>query len=75
MAVDKVIAKGKQVAAHILEASLADIDFKDTTVPTFYTVVDGADHLTSGRLAWEAVIAWMLWHLAGQEEQWKKEFV
>jgi hypothetical protein len=53
----------------------ADKDFADSTVPTFYTVVDGGSHLTSGRLAWEAVIAWMLWHLAGQEEQWKKEFV
>jgi hypothetical protein len=53
----------------------ADKDFVDSTVPTFYTVVDGGSHLTSGRLAWEAVIAWMLWHLAGQEEQWKKEFV
>ena len=22
-----------------------------------------------------SIIAWMLWHLAGQEEQWKKEFL
>ena len=29
MAIDKVIAKGKQVAQHILEASLSDIEFKD----------------------------------------------
>jgi hypothetical protein len=50
-------------------------DFKNTKVPTFYTLVQGATHLTSGRLGWEAVIAWMLWHLADQEDQWKKEFV
>jgi len=29
MAVDKVIAKGKKIAAHLLEASDADIEFKD----------------------------------------------
>lgn len=50
-------------------------DFASSTVPTFYTIVAGSSHLTSGRLGWEAVIAWMLWHLADQEDQWKKEFV
>ena len=30
-AMDKVIAKGKKIAAHLLEASLADIEFKDGT--------------------------------------------
>jgi carbon-monoxide dehydrogenase large subunit len=29
MALDKVIAKGKQIAAHVLEAAEADIEFKD----------------------------------------------
>jgi carbon-monoxide dehydrogenase large subunit len=29
MAIDKVIAKGKQVASHILEASIGDIEYKD----------------------------------------------
>jgi len=53
----------------------ADKDFRDSKVPTYYTVVTGSDHMTSGRLAWEAIIAWMLWHLAGQEDQWKKEFL
>lgn len=52
-----------------------DGDFMTSTVPTYYTIVKGSDHLTSGRLGWEAIIAWNLWHLAGQEEQWKKEFV
>jgi hypothetical protein len=50
-------------------------DFANSEVPTFYTIVEGSSHLTSGRLGWEAVIAWMLWHLADQEDQWKKEFV
>jgi hypothetical protein len=52
-----------------------DGDFMNSTVPTFYSVIKGADHLTSGRLGWAASIAWMLWHLAGQEDQWKKEFL
>ena len=47
----------------------------NSTVPTFYTRVQGSDHLTSGRLGWAAFIAWMLWHLAGQEDQWRQEFL
>jgi hypothetical protein len=50
-------------------------DFMNSTIPTYYTIVMGADHLTSARLGWAATIAWMLWHLAGQEDQWKKEFL
>jgi hypothetical protein len=53
----------------------ADKDFDNTKVPVYYAVIAGSDHLTSGRLAWGAVIAWMLWHLAGQEDQWRKEFM
>jgi hypothetical protein len=49
-------------------------DFKNSTVPTFYTNIKGSSHLTSGRLGWASVIAWMLWHLAGHDE-WRKEFV
>jgi len=51
-----------------------DTDFEVTTVPTFYTLVQGADHLTSARMGWPATIAWMLWHLAGHEE-WRAEFL
>jgi hypothetical protein len=52
-----------------------EADFKNTTVPTYYTNIQGSTHLTSGRIGWPASVAWMLWHLAGQEEQWKKEFL
>lgn len=52
-----------------------DGDFENSTVPTYYTKIEGSTHLTSGRLGWPAVIAWLLWHLADQEDQWKKEFV
>ena len=50
-------------------------DFTNSTVPTFYTNIQGSDHLTSGRLGWPSVIAWLLWHLADQEDQWKPEFL
>lgn len=52
-----------------------DGDFKNSKVPTFYTQIQGSSHLTSGRLGWASIIAWMLWHLADQEDQWKKEFL
>lgn len=52
-----------------------ETDFMNTKVPTFYTKIQGASHLTSGRMGWAAIIAWMLWHMAGQEDQWKKEFL
>jgi hypothetical protein len=51
-----------------------ETDFANTDVPTFYTRVQGSDHLTSGRLGWPAIIAWMLWHLAGHDE-WEREFL
>jgi len=50
-------------------------DFTNSKVPTFYTKIEGSSHLTSGRLGWASIIAWLLWHLADQEDQWKKEFV
>ncbi|HKO92587.1 MAG TPA: hypothetical protein VJU61_15635, partial [Polyangiaceae bacterium] len=50
-------------------------DFKNSKVPTFFTKIQGSTHLTSGRMGWPAIIAWMLWHLADQGDQWKKEFV
>jgi hypothetical protein len=51
-----------------------ETDFKNSKVPTFYTKITGSSHTTSGRLGWASIIAWMLWHLADQE-QWKKEFL
>lgn len=52
-----------------------ETDFMNTKVPTFYTNIQGSTHITSGRLGWAASIAWMLWHLADQGDQWKKEFL
>jgi hypothetical protein len=55
--------------------SQCETDYTVTKVPIFYTNIQGSSHITSGRMGWPAIIAWMLWHLAGQEEQWKKEFL
>lgn len=52
-----------------------ETDFKNSMVPTYYTKIQGSTHITSGRMGWASIIAWMLWHIAGQEEQWKKEFL
>jgi carbon-monoxide dehydrogenase large subunit len=53
MAIDKVIAKGKQVAQHILEASINDIDFKDGKF-----VVKGTDKSAAfGEIALAAYVA------------------
>jgi hypothetical protein len=52
-----------------------ETDYMKCTIPIFYTKVQGSTHITSGRLGWAASIAWLLWHLAGQEDQWKKEFL
>jgi len=49
-------------------------DFEVTKVPTFYTNILESSHTTSGRYGWGAIVAWLLWHLAGHEE-WKKEFL
>ena len=49
-------------------------DFAATKVPTVYSNILQASHTTSGRYGWGAIVAWLLWHLAGHEE-WKKEFL
>jgi carbon-monoxide dehydrogenase large subunit len=52
-AIDKVIAKGKQVAAHVLEAAEADIEYKDGKF-----VVSGTDKSAAfGEIALAAYVA------------------
>jgi carbon-monoxide dehydrogenase large subunit len=52
-ALDKVIAKGKKVAAHVLEASEGDIEFKDGR----FTVAGTDKGLAFGEVALQAYIA------------------
>lgn len=52
-----------------------EVDYMNAKVPIFYTKLMGATHITSARTGWAATIAWLLWHLADQGDQWKKEFL
>src|SRR3712207_188606 len=52
-AIDKVIAKGKKVAAHVLEAAEGDIEFKDGK----FTVAGTDKSLDFGEVALQAYIA------------------
>jgi hypothetical protein len=56
-------------------ASNTDLDFQSSTAPTFYAKLQGADHIGSVRAGLPASVAWLLWHLADQADQWKKEFL
>jgi len=51
-ALDKVVAKGKKIAAHLLEASAADIEFKDGK----YTVAGTDKSLPFGAIAFTAYV-------------------
>jgi hypothetical protein len=44
-------------------------DFMRTTVPTFYVNIDDTDHLYAARNGLPVMIAWMRWHLAGEEDR------
>jgi len=37
-------------------------------VPTFLTVMDGVDHIQAARAGLGPIIAWLRWHLAGEEK-------
>jgi hypothetical protein len=71
---DTLYVCGPDGSADVAQPQCAG-DFMNATLPIFYTEIQGSSHLTSGRMGWPAIIAWMLWHLAGQEDQWKKEFL
>lgn len=43
-------------------------DYQVTTVPVFFTVLQGVDHIYAARQGLPAIIAWMNWHLKGQTE-------
>src|SRR5262249_40687815 len=51
-ALDKVVAKGKRIAAHLLEAAVADIEFKDGK----YTVAGTDKSLPFGAIAFTAYV-------------------
>ncbi len=49
-------------------------DYQRTTVPVFFTVQQGVDHIACARQGLPAICAWLKWHLRG-ETQLRSEFL
>jgi hypothetical protein len=47
----------------------AQADYKVTTVPVFFTVMSGVDHVAAAREGLPAIVAWLRWHLGGETER------
>ncbi len=44
-------------------------DYRATTVPVFFTVQQGVDHIAAAREGLPAIIAWLRWHLYGETQR------
>jgi hypothetical protein len=44
-------------------------DFENTTVPVFYTIMDGVGHSPAAREGLGVMVAWLRWRLGGEEER------
>jgi hypothetical protein len=51
-----------------------ELDYQNTTVPAFMTVMSGVEHVGAARSGLPAVIAWLRWHLAGEQAR-RKDFL
>lgn len=49
-------------------------DYANTTVPVFFTIMSGADHVGAVKVGLPAIIAWLRWQLGGEEER-KSQFL
>jgi hypothetical protein len=47
----------------------AQADYKVTTVPVFFTVMTGSDHVAAARDGLPAIVAWLRWHLGGETDR------
>jgi len=52
----------------------AEKDYEVTTVPVYFTIMKGVDHIYAAREGLPAITAWLLWHLKG-ETQRKADFL
>jgi alpha/beta superfamily hydrolase len=52
----------------------AEVDYEKSTVPTFFTVMDGVDHIQAARQGLGAIIAWLRWQI-GSEPERKSMFI
>jgi hypothetical protein len=57
-----------------LALSNTDRDYEKTTVPVFYTTIQGSDHIYAARDGLPPIVAWLRWHLGGETER-KSMFV
>jgi hypothetical protein len=46
-----------------------ELDYQNTSVPAWMTVMTGVDHVAAARQGMPAIIAWLRWHLAGETER------
>jgi hypothetical protein len=44
-------------------------DYESTTVPVFFTVIDGADHVGAARDGLPVMVAWLRWQLGGETDR------
>jgi hypothetical protein len=44
-------------------------DYEKTTVPVFFTIMSGTEHITATTFGLPAIVAWLRWHLAGETER------
>jgi pimeloyl-ACP methyl ester carboxylesterase len=44
-------------------------DYANTTVPAFFTIMTGTNHVGAPNAGLPVVIAWLRWHLAGETER------
>jgi hypothetical protein len=47
----------------------ADADYKVTTAPVFFTLMTGTDHVGIFKVVVPLIVAWLRWHLGGEEER------
>lgn len=46
----------------------AEVDFRVATVPVFFGIMRGVDHILAAREGLPAIISWLRWHLYGETE-------
>ncbi|HMJ13647.1 MAG TPA: hypothetical protein VK524_19655, partial [Polyangiaceae bacterium] len=44
-------------------------DYDRTTVPVFFTIMQGVDHIMAARSGLPAITAWLRWHVAGEADR------
>lgn len=56
-------------SADTLSSSNVARDYRNTTVPVWYGILDGVDHINAAREGLSAMTAWLRWHLADETDR------